>query len=240
MKNKKYPDYIKSSYKNILFKYVDDKLKTIILKIFENINDHESISIEKMYLSKRRTIKIKYNNKIKYILLLENSREIIKEEHILSFINTLKALKIEKESIDSMLLFHWSDGTLNNTGNTRYKIKYFYEKYPNRLILLNKELNKKNNLKNILKKHIFFDDKKLSFIDYIIYKDGDEHRLISSSDALDKMINYKGFDNLIHLGPIIIHNKKRNLIKDEKSENQRSYIKLVLYDYQNIFNEPIL
>ena len=232
----KFPKLIDSKYRHTKVKMLNSNLKEIIKDIYGKVKERDDISIVKIYPMRRKAIKINYKGDIVYAMILDDEAETICEENVYKFIKILKIFGINEHIINSMLLFHWSDLTYDNTGKVRYPIKYMYQKFPNKLANINKVFNSIQMQNKILNKYIFYDPKRTFHISYIIYKKDGIYKTISKEEASKKILAYKEDDDKIHVGPLQIHNKKRNIIRNKACETQRYYIKFIWRDYLKTFN----
>lgn len=240
MSAQKFPKIISSKLRKIKYDYLDNNLKEIVKTIFKEIKKDDYVSIIKIYGCKLKIIKISFNKTSFLVSILKEKIETLNDERIDIFIDSLTRYGIDKDTIDSFLLFHWSDKTLNNTGKTRYKVREMYNLYPERLNHLNIRLNTPRIKHLLLNRYLFHINKKPLNINYVMYEDEGKYRIIQKEDFINILMDKKGKQDSIHVGPILIQSVKKNITRRIENEKQRKYIKFVLYDYINILKEKVL
>ena len=107
------------------------------------------------------------------------------------------------------MLCHYGDGTLDGTGKIRLDWYELYQKYKDRILEANDELNDSTEfVKKVIKRTVFQGvDEKSHMAEYLYFGD-QEYGTIVSFNQMNKYIDRKphnwDFYENIHIGPIVL------------------------------------
>lgn len=215
---------------NKLYKDITNDYKHIFKQLYPNVSDNSLIFIKKLYSCQKKVVLIQIENKKFYLIVLSKNCEIIYIDNIYHFIDLLKKCKINNDIIKIILLFHWADGTLNNSGKHRYLISEYYKTHLNLLKKANEEFY--NKLPSLIDNILFKDINLPCKINSIIYYQNDCINIINKDNIIDKFTSNQIIDDShLHIGPLVIQNEKRNISFNESYEGKRQNICLRWYEY---------
>lgn len=98
---------------------------------------------------------ITIGNQRKNVSIKKGSSNSIHQELLDEFCEFLESINISNTTINNLKLYHYGDGTLDGSGETRLEAKDAMLKYHNEIISANTELNIKENLIKILNRILF-------------------------------------------------------------------------------------
>ena len=207
-------------------KYCDlcDNLKGFIKFIFNDVKEEDVLKCRRYKSYDKADIYIELNNNIKNISIKSGERVSVHAEMISSFTNFLEKIHFRKSIIDSLLLYHYGDFTLDGSGKTRISARELKEKYKKELIIMNNYFNHKNIIKKVALRCLFEGVNKNNVADYIYYGNVHDGLYASKEEIIDYFCNTKSDDIIApHFSFLVYQNWDRNIIYNPKIESHRYY-----------------
>ena len=112
---------------------LNDNLKLIVKKLFKAVNDDCVIECKKFEGFYKPDFIITCNGVDKYISMKSGLADTVHEEQLSTVITFLHQLGISNETLDTIRLFQYADGTLDGTGNKRMGWREAYDTYDSRI-----------------------------------------------------------------------------------------------------------
>ena len=145
-------------------------LKDTLKIIFPFITDEDIIYSRLLERTQKPDIYIKCRDQIKYISIKSGRTNSIHFEKINELTSFLASRNISNETIETLLLFHYGDGTLNGTGETRLLFEDLFPILNKRIQKANYELNQKEIVEELIDRFIFHGiESKILSVDYILH-----------------------------------------------------------------------
>ena len=148
---------------------------------------------------------ITYQGKQKGVSLKTGKAEVMHTEKISTFIPFLRSVGVSEESLRTLLLFHFGDGTLDGTGKKRYSTEEVMMWLGDRVKRLNNELNgDKELMKRILERILFQGVDVNALAANCIYIGSYEDGVCATKKQIYKYVDKRGWDYYVrpHVGPI--------------------------------------
>ena len=204
------------------FRDLSPNLQTLIKMNFGIVEPDEIIICEYGQEHTKCDFVIVYQGKKKGVSLKTGKAEIMHVEKISTLIPFLRSIGVSEETLRTLLLYHFGDGTLDGTGKVRYSTERVLIWLEDRIKAANKELNEN---KEIITK----------FLERILFQGVDENALAANSIFLGdfeygvcatkkqiyKYVNSRNWNYYTrpHIGPIQFRTQARYInmpITDEK------------------------
>lgn len=212
------------------FSELNGNLKRLLNSLFGAIDPCEIILCEKTKDFIKPDFIITCKNISLGISMKSGSAVIVHNEIVTNFISFIRRLRVSEKTIETILLFHFGDGTTDGTGTKRLSTSEVREKLADRIIEANQELN--SDLKFIYEVvyHCVFKGAKEENLeaDAIYYGDVD-NGVVATQKQLFKNMQRRGFDyyDCLHIGPLLIRPDSRYADTDIIDERKRN--RIVMY-----------
>ena len=230
--------------------YNEDKIQTVLNKKRYNVlPNHWKTMLEFIYGTKT----LKFLNRLKKVKCTRTSNYIkpdlivtfagldsyisvksgkcsnLHTEKVDTFLTFLMSLGISKETIKTILLCHYGDGTLNGTGKIRKDFHELYYSYKQRIIDANDELNNSTDfIKKVIRRIAFQGvDENSKTAEYLYYGDEEFGTMVSANQVykyIDRKPHNWDFYENIHIGPIVLRPHGRYAHKAVISERRHNEI----------------
>lgn len=169
-----------------------------------------------------------------YVSVKIGSGNSIHQEPFLNFVDFLKDNGATDEIITNLKLFHFADGTTNNTGTLRQTAGQFIKENQGVIQSLNEFFNKREVLRKIIERVIFQGNyPNAPQADYIYH--GDEHNGVwASKDEIFQYLSLlKPKTNSVHAGPLTYQNWNRDIEFKGTKKNGRMQMQFKWGDLKN-------
>lgn len=185
------------------YNQLNSNIKKFCSEIFGTANNNCSFVAKKVTGNQKPDIVI-FNKTIgKYVSLKMGSGNSIHQEPFDTFVDFLKKLNISDESIDTLKLFHFGDDTINDTGKIRYSSNECKNRYKDKILKLNYEINQPKFLIPLLDRILFTGNiKDANSIDYIYHGTIENGVWISKEELLNYFINNKFESKEMHFASL--------------------------------------
>lgn len=166
---------------------------------------------------------ITYKEKNKYVSMKSGKSEVLHSEMISTLIPFLRSIGVSENTLRTILLYHFGDGTVNGTGKERYSIEKLNFWLADRIKQANKELNSNEEIINKFVDRIIFQGVKndVPAAD-CIYHGNFEYGIAVNKKQILKYIKKKyvtwAFYDRLHIGPLFLRPHARYIGKEIKNE----------------------
>lgn len=158
----------------------------------------------------------------------------IHQEPVDLFVNFLKQNGASEKEINELLLFHYADGTTNNTGRYRQTASQFLKENPNILKDLNEMFGRKQILRKVIERVVFQGNfPNAPQADFIYH--GDEHKGVwaSKNEIYQYLSMLSAKKHSIHAGPLTYQNWNRDVEFRGTKKNGRLSMQFKWGDLKN-------
>lgn len=199
---------------NNSFNTYNNNIKDFLSFVFgSKLNTELSFKAEKKAGQVKPDLCIKHNGIEKYISIKKGTGNSVHQECIDVFFPYINSL-INATVLNNLKIFHYGDGTTNDTGAIRYSAEECKIKYSEEVKTLNTELNKWSNLSNFLDRFLFIGNVGTLAID-IVYHGEITSGFWASKNEIINYVRNNSFDtNAVHFGPLTYQvwgrNEKKN------------------------------
>ncbi len=210
------------------YRDINTFFKNILSRMFGIIDDETIIYSRICERTSKPDIVIKVKNIIKYISIKSGKSNSIHFEKINDFIEFLEKLNISKTTRETILLFHYGDGTLDGSGEKRLLFEELFPLIINRLKLANEELNNTYIVENFLDRVIFKgnENKKIE-VDYIFHGNIN-YGILCSKEKIMKFLLRKKYNHIrtLHIGPLTLQPFLRDVNRISNNPYKREYLQV--------------
>lgn len=209
------------------YKDLSNNSRNVINNMFGHVSDDSIIHCERVLGNMKPDLKFTIGEETHYLSMKSGSNGIVHQENVFNFCHHLRKIGISDYTVDTILLFHFGDGTKDGTGIKRYPYKKVTSALEKRIIYANEELNENRKFViHIVNRMIFKGSKEDNILaEYVYHGDAEYGVIVSRKQVLlnAKYNQYSFLDNL-HIGPLIMHPHARYVGKKIKSEKKRNTI----------------
>lgn len=225
-------------FNNKKIKELSNNGKHFIKEMFGLINEEEVIKSSKINDYVKPDFSVECNGITHYVSMKSGRCDTVHQEYVKDFCKFLQTQGISVKTLQTILLYHYGDGTLDGTGSSRMsyeKLRYLLKE---RIKLANEELNSnKDFVWNIINRTVFKGTKAENLeADYIYHGNADYGVLASKKQIYKHFLrrDWKWMDSL-HIGPLMIYPHARYIGKEIKRPKSRERLE---FDWVN-FREDI-
>lgn len=228
----------------------EDKIQTLLnKKRYSFLSNHWKSMFEIMYgtktvgflnsIKKVKCVKtenyikpdiiITFNGLERYVSIKSGKASNLHTEKIETFMPFLLSLGVSRDTVKTILLVHYGDGTLNGSGKYRMDFHELYQKYKSRILAANEELNDNTELiKEVVKRVVFQGVSEESHPAEYLYFGDEQFGTLISANQIYKYIDRKphnwDFYENIHIGPLVLRPHGRYAHKEVVSEKRRNEV----------------
>ena len=209
---------------------LSNNLRFFMRNLYGALDENETVYCQKTDDAYKVDLIITYKGINKNISVKTGRAEIVHNEILDNFVNFLSDEGVSDETIETIKLFHYGDGTTNGTGKVRMNYVEIAHALQDRIRKANDELNYRKEL--VLKTiyHCVFKGAKATNpeIDAIYFGTKDFGVMASKKQILThiRKRNFGFFENL-HIGPLLLRPDARYVGKEITDERKRN--RIVLY-----------
>ena len=210
---------------NKKFEEINILMQEVIQSLFPNIRNNDTIKAYKYGRYAKADIVVSVNGEKHGISLKSGYHNSVHLESIKRFVDYLSCLGVNSDLIDSFLLYIYSDGTTNNTGENRLSNSEYIDKY-------SLEAEKLNVLFNQFRKEFinrFLID---TYVNYKVKADIFIHGTLNdfiwvTADEVKCFLESIEYESSgVHTSKLFIQNWNKNLCRNNKYEHCREYIQV--------------
>lgn len=170
-------------------------------------------------------IRIKIENIIKNISIKKGVKGEVHVEHIDTFFEFLKELKVSEYSSNEIKKYLYADGTNNGTGEIRQSVSEYKENNQEVIDKVNNELNEHKVLKESINRFIFKGRVSELEVDAIVYGIREDFLWATRDEILEFINIYKNlYSTALHFAFLTLQPWNRNLKRNSKYEHLRNYV----------------
>ena len=202
---------------------LNENMKNFILSIFEDISSNSLVKAGQIGGQLKPDCYIEVDNKRKNISLKMGSGNSIHQESLNGFCSFLKQNNVSEESIDTVKLFNYGDGTTDGSGNYRLKASQYYSQNSSKIDKLNVEINSNKNLLKVLLKRFIFKgvvDNNPS-VDIAYHGTINDGIWATKDEIINFLINENQHRKGIHFSSLTYQVWNRCINRNPKTENRR-------------------
>ena len=208
---------------------LSSNLRSLLVSLFGVVDPEEVIKCEYGVEFTKPDFVITYKGMKKYVSMKSGNATIVHSEQVETFIPFLRSIGISEETLKTILLHQYGDGTTKGTGKKRYNNREVYKWLELRIRMANDELNQMPIIEKVINRAIFqgvLND--VPPADAIYHGDYESGYVATKQQImvhLEKK-DWSFFENL-HCGPLLIRPHARYIDMEIRNPYQRN--KLVLY-----------
>ena len=212
-------------------------LKDLIYTIFNNITDDMIVKSWRNHYKQKSDVMIKIDKWIKGISIKVGTRNSVHATDINKFIKFLKDNNVSDNTIKNYLMYHYADGSLDNSGITRLSTKEYKKLHQNEIDEINIELNNEKLVKKAVETFVTLGTNSNYKIDALIYGSPTDFFFLLPSEIEDIIFDNKEYCTGPHFGKLVFQPMDRCLNRNPKYEYCR---KIVQVRWYNILDDIIM
>ena len=105
-------------------KELNDNLKNMLERLYGCLDEDEIVKCEKMTGFYKPDFIVTYKEKRKYVSMKTGNAVTVHEEQLSTFISFLHKNGYSRQSLDTIKLYQYGDGTTDGTGEKRARLLY--------------------------------------------------------------------------------------------------------------------
>lgn len=174
-------------------------------------------------------LRIEVGDEVHFISLKSGGSKSLHYESIKGITLFLRSLGVSVQTQKTLLLFHYGDGTLDGTGETRLLREDVMEKYKAPIEKAMIELNRPQIVRACLKRFIFEgSEKRVHAAEFLAFGDPTTFLTVSKDEVFDFVMRQRyDYIRSFHVGPMIFAPWKRNVERVEEDEWKRGIVHVV-------------
>ena len=208
---------------------LSSNLRSLLVSLFGVVDPEEVIKCEYGVEFTKPDFVITYKGTKKYVSMKSGNATIVHSEQVETFIPFLRSIGISEETLKTILLHQYGDGTTKGTGKKRYNNREVYKWLELRIRMANDELNQMPIIEKVINRAIFQGVLNDVPPADAIYHGNYESGYVATKQQIMVHLEKKDwsfFENL-HCGPLLIRPHARYVDMEIRNPYQRN--KLVLY-----------
>lgn len=210
---------------NKTVKELGNNLRSFMKNLFGVLEDDKTIKCYKVDNSYKTDIVVEYNDCVHFVSMKSGNATIVHNEILANFIDYLRSEGISEETLETIILHHYGDGTTDGTGSRRLNSKEVHEALKERIFKANAELNYDLTLVKRAVNRLMFKgvDEDNIEADALYFGDRD-YGIVVNRNQIMKHINRRSFDfyDLLHIGPLLIRPDARYIDKEVADLRKRN------------------
>ena len=209
------------------FKELNENLQRMAQKLFPEIEEEDVFQCRLTDNFIKPDIVLSCRGRDCYISIKTDHAKFMHTETIDSFVAYLQSLGVSEETIKTLRLFQFGDGTLDGTGERRMNYEEVYRWLDKEIAKANRELNDRLDLIEKVVDRVMFQgvDLLADSADFVYVGTIDYGILVSKKQlkATLRRNNWHYYDNL-HIGPIMIRPHARYANRTIVSDDRRRHM----------------
>ncbi len=209
---------------------LSNNLRNFVIELFGIVDPNETIKCEHAIDYTKPDFVVTYKDKKKYVSMKSGNGEVVHHEKIETFFPFLKTLGVSDETINTLLLNQFGDGTIDGSGKKRFEVTDLKYMLKEKIKKANEELNQLEIILKVTERVLFQGVNPDVPEATVIYHGTFEHGTTVNKKQILKYINAKKlrwfyYDSL-HIGPYFLRPHARYIDSEIKSEKSRRMIDL--------------
>ena len=207
---------------------LSNNLRNLLRTLYGVLDDNEIVTCEKVDDAFKTDFVITYKG-VKHNVSMKSGKAIVVHNEIFNnFINYLESLGFSNETLETICLFHYGDGTIDGS-NAEHRLNYdkVVEKLKDRIKSANEELNKDmDKILMVVTRCVFKGAYEDNLEADCVYFGDTEYGVVASKKQFFRNIQRRGFDyyDHLHIGPLLIRPDARYFNKNIASERKRNRV----------------
>lgn len=205
---------------------ISNNLKHMLATVFGVIYPDSVVYCTKTKGSIKPDLIITIDDEVRYVSVKTGRAENVHNEILDNFIDFLEDEGVSENTLETIKLFHYGDGTIDGTGDRRKEYLEIMNELSTRIAEANEELNYRKELVLDVMYHCVFQgaDEDNPIVD-AIYFGTPEYGIVTTKKQILSHIrkrNFSFYDNL-HIGPLLLrpHSRYSNTeVVDERNRNR--------------------
>lgn len=227
-------NYIDKKY----FNNYSNNIKNFLIFLFDGkINKNEIFESKKVNGQVKPDILISHNNITKYVSVKKGSGNSVHQESINDFFPYISKV-LDSQSLEYLKLFHYGDGTTDDSGEIRYNANECKKRYSREISYLNSKLNSWENLKKFINRFLFLGNVGYISVDAIYHGSIYDGNWASREEILLYIKKTSFNTNTVHFGPLSYQvwgrNENRTAIHPDRRYVMQVKWSSLLNDLRNI------
>lgn len=199
-------------------------LQTMIRMIFPAATANDVIESKQYDDVYKPDIYIKWHDQVRNISVKMGHSNEVHSEEIFSFIEFLRSKGVSQETLDTILLNHFGDGTTDGTGSKRINTMEITFTYKDRIKKANDELNNNRDVIMAVFERVMIQgvDPEARKVDFFYFGTPD-YGNVACYHQISTYIHKKcwTYFNCLHIGPFFLKPRARYVDKEIVSEYRR-------------------
>lgn len=195
--------------------------------LFGHLNDEDIVYCAHIDGFIKPDFSIRINDEVHYVSMKSGSSNVVHGENIDKFVTFLHEKGISERTIETVLLYHYSDNTIDGTGTERYTYEEIMVSMKKRIIEANNELNlNKQFVLDLVNRVMFQGTFKENMPADCIYHGDTEFGIVTTKKQILKHIIRRSYDWMhnLHIGPIQFNPHSRYVGKEITDPEKRKMI----------------
>ena len=208
----------------IKIKDLSNNLRNLMRDLFGVLDDEEVVHARKTDDFIKPDFIIEYRNEKKYVSMKSGKANVVHSEIITTFTAFLLENGISKETVETILLYQFGDGTTDGTGKKRLEYDQLRFNLSLRIKKANKELNADNNfIMKVIDRCVFVGTLPNAIPADCIYHGNYEFGMVATKRQFEKHIMRRNWNyiNNLHIGPLQLRPHARYINSEIVSEKRR-------------------
>ena len=180
----------------------NNNIKKFVSFVFGNsFNKTLPVKAEKRAGQLKPDLCLIHNGVEKYISVKKGSGNSVHQEHIKVFFPFVYEM-LGEASLNNLKLFHYGDGTTNDTGAVRYNASECKKRYTKEVTQLNNSINTPDNLRAFLDRFLFIGNISSVSVDVVYHGTIESGLWASKSEIMNYLIKNNFNSNAVHFGSL--------------------------------------
>lgn len=205
-------------------KELSSNLRSLLERLFGPLLEEEAIACEKPEGSVKPDLTIHYKGQIRQLSIKSGRSDCVHQQIVKDFVLFLRGLGVSKRTQQTILLYHYGDGTMDGSAPERFSYERLRLLLAERIKQANDELNEKNQFIWAVVEKCVFD----GFVENAPRADAIYHGDYKFGEAITRRQMQKyimrkdwNFLNNLHIGPLLLRPCGRYIGKAVVNEKRR-------------------
>ena len=211
------------------FGKLPNNLKNLVRPLFGLVEDNDLILCSKVEGYIKPDFCIECQGKRKYVSMKTGSANILHQEDVGTFTTFLRQIGISQETVETILLYQYGDGTLDGSAAERIEYNELRVMLKDRIKRANKELNEdKEILKKVIRRCIYFGTQENAIPIDALYFGTVEFGYVATVRQLERHFKVHKWDWMenLHIGPLQLRPHARYYGKEIKNPKRRQRLEI--------------
>ena len=203
---------------------LSNNLKNLIRDLFGVLSEDAIVHCEKTQNFIKPDLIITYRGEQRFVSMKSGRCDIVHQELVHNFVLFLKGLGVSTRTQETILLYHYGDGTIDGTGEKRIEYDNLRVMLHDRIKEANEELNRdKDFIMTVIEHCVFVGTIPDADPADCLYHGNYEFGVVATRKQIEKHIYRKNWQwiNNLHIGPLHLRPHARYVNKDIRSEKKR-------------------